>query len=146
MVQYKAQARLEEKRKKALDLHLNFIVDQTEKYSTWLTEGLKKEGGSLGSGSNVVTPSHSDVGDDEFKPLKDDVSDDEETIEREEAELDQVILNQVIKIFMFLHCLGMTEIIMSLIEQFTLNISCSLIPKQNWMLCKRRVNFPLKSF
>ncbi|XP_034338370.2 helicase domino isoform X1 [Magallana gigas] len=90
VVQYKAQARLEEKRKKALDLHLNFIVDQTEKYSTWLTEGLKKEGGSLGSGSNVVTPSHSDVGDDEFKPLKDDVSDDEETIEREEAELDQL--------------------------------------------------------
>lgn len=90
VVQYKAQARLEEKRKKALDLHLNFIVDQTEKYSTWLTEGLKKEGGSLGSGSNVVTPAHSDVGDDEFKPLKDDESDDEETIEREEAELDQL--------------------------------------------------------
>lgn len=90
MVQYKAQARLEEKRKKALDLHLNFIVDQTEKYSTWLTEGLKKEGTSVGSGSNVVTPAHSDVGDEEFKPSKEDVSDDEETIEKEEAEQDQV--------------------------------------------------------
>jgi E1A-binding protein p400 len=42
-VQYKQQSRLEEKRKKALDIHLNFIVDQTEKYSTWLTEGLKQE-------------------------------------------------------------------------------------------------------
>ena len=31
---------MEEKRQKALDIHLNFIVDQTEKYSTWLTEGL----------------------------------------------------------------------------------------------------------
>lgn len=40
VVQYKQQSRLEEKRKKALDLHLNFIVDQTEKYSSWLTEGL----------------------------------------------------------------------------------------------------------
>ncbi|XP_022342498.2 helicase domino-like isoform X2 [Crassostrea virginica] len=90
VVQYKAQARLEEKRKKALDLHLNFIVDQTEKYSTWLTEGLKKEGTSVGSGSNVVTPAHSDVGDEEFKPSKEDISDDEETIEKEEAEQDQL--------------------------------------------------------
>ncbi len=40
VVQYKQQSRLEEKRKKALDLHLSFIVDQTEKYSSWLTEGL----------------------------------------------------------------------------------------------------------
>lgn len=48
VVQYKQQSRLEEKRKKALDIHLNFIVDQTEKYSTWLTEGLK-QGSSVGS-------------------------------------------------------------------------------------------------
>ena len=40
VVQYKQQSRVDEKRKKALDLHLNFIVDQTEKYSSWLTEGL----------------------------------------------------------------------------------------------------------
>jgi len=40
VVQYKQQSRLDEKRKKALDIHLSFIVDQTEKYSTWLTEGL----------------------------------------------------------------------------------------------------------
>lgn len=42
LVEYKQQTRLEEKRKKALDQHLNFIVGQTEKYSTWLTEGLNK--------------------------------------------------------------------------------------------------------
>ena len=41
MAQYKHQSRLEERRKKALDLHLNFIVDQTEKYSSWLVEGFK---------------------------------------------------------------------------------------------------------
>ena len=43
VVQYKQQSRLEEKRKKALDLYLSFIVDQTEKYSSWLTEGLSTQ-------------------------------------------------------------------------------------------------------
>lgn len=46
VVQYKQTQRLEEKKKKALDLHLSFIVDQTEKYSSWLTEGLQKAEGS----------------------------------------------------------------------------------------------------
>lgn len=45
LVEYKQQTRLEEKRKQALDQHLNFIVGQTEKYSTWLTEGLNKTDG-----------------------------------------------------------------------------------------------------
>lgn len=49
---------------------------------------MKKEGGFLGSGFNVVILFYSDVGDDEFKLLKDDVFDDEEIIEREEVELD----------------------------------------------------------
>ena len=31
---------LEEKRRRARDVHLNFIVDQTQKYSTWLMQGL----------------------------------------------------------------------------------------------------------
>ena len=39
IVEYKQQLMLEEKRKKALDMHLNFIVDQTEKYSSWLVKG-----------------------------------------------------------------------------------------------------------
>ena len=37
---------MEEKKKKALDLHLSFIVDQTEKYSSWLTAGLQHTDGS----------------------------------------------------------------------------------------------------
>lgn len=40
MVEYKQQIRLEEKRKKVLDQHLNFIVNETEKYSSLLTESL----------------------------------------------------------------------------------------------------------
>ena len=67
MVQYKQQSRLEEKRQKALDLHLSFIVDQTEKYSSWLSEGLV--GGAGGSsidtssrgGSVGTSPAHSGV-------------------------------------------------------------------------------------
>jgi len=41
LVEYKQNIRLEEKRKKVLDQHLNFIVNETEKYSSLLTEGLK---------------------------------------------------------------------------------------------------------
>uniref|UniRef100_A0A3Q3JXX5 Snf2-related CREBBP activator protein n=1 Tax=Monopterus albus TaxID=43700 RepID=A0A3Q3JXX5_MONAL len=40
VVQYKQQSRLEEKRKKALDLQLDFIVGQTEKYSDLLSKSL----------------------------------------------------------------------------------------------------------
>lgn len=42
LVEYKQQIRLEEKRKRVLDQHLNFIVNETEKYSSLLTEGLPK--------------------------------------------------------------------------------------------------------
>ncbi|XP_059176200.1 helicase domino-like isoform X2 [Physella acuta] len=81
VVQYKQTQRLEEKKKKALDLHLSFIVDQTEKYSSWLTEGLQKAEGSRTS-SDVEFSIDSG---DEFQPVGT-ASDDEETIEREEIE------------------------------------------------------------
>lgn len=42
LVEYKQNMRLEEKRKRALDQHLSFIVDQTEKYSQLLAEGMNK--------------------------------------------------------------------------------------------------------
>ncbi|KAL3857410.1 hypothetical protein ACJMK2_012085, partial [Sinanodonta woodiana] len=85
VVQYKQQSRLDEKRKKALDLHLNFIVDQTEKYSTWLTEGLANSTKGSSVGSKAASPSRLTEGDVEFKPEVED-SDDEETIDKEEAE------------------------------------------------------------
>lgn len=44
LVEYKQQTRLEEKRKKALDQHLSFIVDQTEKYSSLVAESMNKTG------------------------------------------------------------------------------------------------------
>jgi E1A-binding protein p400 len=42
---------MEEKRKKVMDEQLSFIVDQTEKFSMWLTEGLAPSG--IGSHSAV---------------------------------------------------------------------------------------------
>ncbi|KAH9503913.1 hypothetical protein Btru_064133 [Bulinus truncatus] len=81
VVQYKQTQRLEEKKKKALDLHLSFIVDQTEKYSSWLTAGLQKTDGSKASSDGEFSL---DSGD-EFHPVGT-ASDDEETIEKEEIE------------------------------------------------------------
>ena len=40
IVEHKHNVLLEEKRKKAMDMHLEFIVDQTQKYSNWLVKGL----------------------------------------------------------------------------------------------------------
>lgn len=42
LVEYKHQTKIEEKRKQALDQHLSFIVDQTEKFSQQLVEGMNK--------------------------------------------------------------------------------------------------------
>ena len=90
VVQYKVQSRLEENRKKALDLQLNFIVDQTEKYSSWLAESLAvppssghASGGSTGPSSPVSSKPETG-GDSEFELTKE-ADDDEETIEIEEA-------------------------------------------------------------
>lgn len=62
-MQYKQNSRLDEKRKKAMDLHLNFIVNQTEQYSNWLSEGLAQS--SKGSSVGSVTPDPSVAGDGE---------------------------------------------------------------------------------
>ena len=42
LVECKQNTKLEEKRKKVLDQQLSFIVDQTEKYSMQLAEGMNK--------------------------------------------------------------------------------------------------------
>lgn len=42
MVEYKADSILEAKRKRALDKHLDFIVGQTEKFSSLVQEGLAR--------------------------------------------------------------------------------------------------------
>uniref|UniRef100_A0A8C6LQG1 Snf2-related CREBBP activator protein n=1 Tax=Nothobranchius furzeri TaxID=105023 RepID=A0A8C6LQG1_NOTFU len=91
VVQFKQQSRLEEKRKKALDLQLDFIVGQTEKYSDLLSKSLapvRKCPGfkpvARGKSWFNTKPScfHADR---DFEPLCEE-DDDEETIEVEEQQ------------------------------------------------------------
>ncbi|XP_054919967.1 helicase domino isoform X3 [Dermacentor andersoni] len=92
LVEFKQQTRLEEKRKKALDLHLNFIMDQTEKYSSWLREGMGATNKDSTEASEATTPAQAPASparsgssnDEDFQPDASD-SDDEETIDREET-------------------------------------------------------------
>lgn len=95
LVEYKQQTKLDEKRKKALDQQLSFIVDQTEKYSQQLVEGMNKpkaiqdqntsKANSLNS-SRVPSPQPKNASDDEFRPDSEISDDDEETIAKAEAE------------------------------------------------------------
>ncbi|XP_069840866.1 helicase SRCAP [Dendropsophus ebraccatus] len=103
VVQFKQQSRLEEKRKKALDLQLDFIVGQTEKYSDLLSQSLsetipvsKTSSSCVGSsqGGSLRTSPVSSIcqrvaeGDGDFLPHEAEVEeeDDEETIEIEEQQ------------------------------------------------------------
>ena len=75
LVEYKQTTRLEEKRKKALDQHLSFIVDQTEKYSSWLAESMNKGGVDTSNKtstncSRVTSPIHKSSGSDGNYTLK----------------------------------------------------------------------------
>ncbi|XP_044753468.1 helicase domino [Coccinella septempunctata] len=90
LVEYKQNTILEEKRKKALDQQLSFIVDQTEKYSQLLAEGMNKSvNDSSQVEKNTSLASESRVNsDDEFQPDNQSSTDDEETIEQEEANID----------------------------------------------------------
>ncbi|KAL6475282.1 hypothetical protein MHYP_G00163220 [Metynnis hypsauchen] len=86
VVQYKQQSRLEEKRKKALDLQLDFIVGQTERYSDLLSQSLQ----AVPAVSTSVPPQYSQVNatdedDRDFEPPCEE-EDDEETIEVEEQQ------------------------------------------------------------
>ncbi|XP_065370564.1 helicase domino [Calliphora vicina] len=89
LVEYKHHTKLEEKRKKALDQHLSFIVDQTEKFSQQLAEGMNKTlkdastNPSINS-SRISSPKRDNT-DDEFRPDSGS-EDDEETIAKAEEE------------------------------------------------------------
>lgn len=91
LVEFKQQTRLDEKRKKALDQQLSFIVDQTERYSQQLAVGLNQgtragtsKANSLQS-SRISSPQRTTTNsDDEFRPVDESESDDETTIAQAE--------------------------------------------------------------
>ncbi|KAI5623239.1 helicase SRCAP isoform X2 [Silurus asotus] len=86
VVQYKQQSRLEEKRKKALDLQLDFIVGQTERYSDLLSQSLQATPAAPTSvpsqRGHLNTTEEDDI---DFEPPCEE-EDDEETIEVEEQQ------------------------------------------------------------
>lgn len=93
LVEYKQQTKLDEKRKKALDQQLSFIVDQTERYSQQLVEGMNKTDKAISASkatslnsSRISSPTPKNTSDDEFRP-NETSDDDEETIAQAEAEL-----------------------------------------------------------
>ncbi|XP_071318195.1 helicase SRCAP isoform X2 [Trachinotus anak] len=87
VVQYKQQSRLEEKRKKALDLQLDFIVGQTEKYSDLLSKSLAptRPAETVPPTPQKSLPPPADEDDRDFEPPCEE-EDDEETIEVEEQQ------------------------------------------------------------
>uniref|UniRef100_UPI0037E8D6CE helicase SRCAP isoform X2 n=1 Tax=Semicossyphus pulcher TaxID=241346 RepID=UPI0037E8D6CE len=87
VVQYKQQSRLEEKRKKALDLQLDFIVGQTEKYSDLLSKSLapSRPAETVPPTPQKSVPPPADEDDRDFEPPCEE-EDDEETIEVEEQQ------------------------------------------------------------
>ncbi|XP_064088825.1 helicase domino-like [Macrobrachium nipponense] len=84
-IHFKITTKLDEKKKKALDQQLSFIVDQTEKYSSMLAESMNKPA-VLDSAavSTCTTPSQdARMSDEEFQP-EESSDDDEATIAKEE--------------------------------------------------------------
>lgn len=92
LVQVKQDMRLEAKRKIALNEKLKFIVDQTEKYSQQVAEGMTKKapGASKATSLNssrISSPMLRNASDDEWSRPNIDSDDDEETIAKEEADV-----------------------------------------------------------
>jgi len=103
LFEYRVKIKLDAKRKEALDQHLNFIVDKTEKYSTLLAESLAENNSMPNSVPNSGAPSRSESvmsGDEEadndieYSPDADS-DDDEETIDKEEKEVQEKNDNEI---------------------------------------------------
>lgn len=63
LVHFKINSKHDEKKKKALDQQLSFIVDQTEKYSGMLAESMKRPADSSAMSTRSETPSVGSVSD-----------------------------------------------------------------------------------
>ncbi|XP_068211112.1 helicase domino-like isoform X2 [Palaemon carinicauda] len=84
-IHFKITTKLDEKKKKALDQQLSFIVDQTEKYSSMLAESMNKPAVvDSAAVSTCTTPSQdARMSDEEFQP-EESSDDDEATIAKED--------------------------------------------------------------
>jgi hypothetical protein len=84
LFEYGVKTQIEAKRKQALDLHLNFIVDKTERFSTMLAESMADQSNptSLRTTPNVSEAEMDDQ--DDYAPDDQNSDDDEDTIARDE--------------------------------------------------------------
>jgi len=115
LVVYKHQLELEERKKKALDKQLDFLLGQTERYSTMLAENLvdmpypqKLENGTLQTNQSshpevgeenvnaAITddPDIIEVDDDYESSLDEEPEDDEHTIDEDEAQITEAERNE----------------------------------------------------
>ena len=84
LFEYTVKTQIEAKRKQALDQHLNFIVDRTEKFSTLLAESLADNQTNVSSRRTTPNVSDAEMDDnDDYEPDQNS-DDDEATIAREE--------------------------------------------------------------
>uniref|UniRef100_A0A0K0DB73 Helicase ATP-binding domain-containing protein n=1 Tax=Angiostrongylus cantonensis TaxID=6313 RepID=A0A0K0DB73_ANGCA len=86
VVEHRAQEILESKKRKALDAHMAFIVGEADKLSSMVQEGLAQDRGASKTPSNT---SRDDDNVDADFCVSESESDDEITIEREEAAMQQ---------------------------------------------------------
>ncbi|CAG2065573.1 unnamed protein product, partial [Timema podura] len=113
LVEFKQQTRLEEKRKQALDQHLSFIVDQTEKYSTWLAASMNKSNSVNSSPSKHSTTFQPNVSS----------TDDEETIAKAEEDMASHNHMEEIELLKKESELPIEELIKKLPEKYLENIA-----------------------
>ncbi|GIY74878.1 helicase domino [Caerostris extrusa] len=105
LAEYKQQTWLEEKKKKVFDVRLNFFMDQTEKYSSWLTQGLNRSTKDSPESSRASSPIQDSTphspkranDSDDFEP-SDSEGDDEATIQKEEENINEYEQNEEIKL------------------------------------------------
>ncbi|CAB3367449.1 Hypothetical predicted protein [Cloeon dipterum] len=99
IVEHKNKALLEEKKRKALDQHLSFIVDQTEKYSSQLAKEMGRpelqEFNSVAG--SLASDEHNPNSDVEFEPNASS-DDDEETIARAEGQVEEKEQTEEVKL------------------------------------------------
>jgi E1A-binding protein p400 len=114
LVEFKNKTLLEEKKRLALDQHLSFIVDQTEKFSSQLAKEMNRadvsEFNSVASNASEEQTLNSDG---EFEPPASS-DDDEETIARAEGQVEEKEQSEEVKLLEQESTLPLDDVINSL--------------------------------
>lgn len=96
LVDFKQQTALEKKRKQVMDMHLNFIVGQTEQYTEWLTEGFKPLAQTSTSAAPSISTSATEIDDLEADISMDSVNEKRPSRSAASEETDEQLSTQAI--------------------------------------------------